>query len=594
METIWLESCASSRAFSSTSSVPKLSFDSLKSRILDDHSVRDASEALSAASAIKLQASNLTSLLQNWDPTKLSEDKCRQLLSVLYGLEKEHLIQKKNCEAVTRGIWEGMEKSRLAALTRGGHHDAGGDGAGSSVSTASSTPSALIFASTNATILERTSLKHRVRSIRLAGSSGTSNGKPTADLFGLGQTFTDTNGIHCYKGQGSLKGKLVDCLTLIVPKTSPSQAMVSAWNCYAAHRSLALATTCVPHAVGVETDDTCVKFNYEFIPSFSLSSLLSNIRSAKPSFVLSESSPLFRHMIRETLISLSLLSSQSPHVLLSAHSLSPTNVMVSRQGTSVRLGRLLWGPVFDVSTGSPRAYFRERECALLKGFGRVLRTLLSPKADSEALKSFIPAQVVTFDVGKLVTEGGGGDDGDNQSIKVFTTSVQIGQRLSLILPPCTNVLSDLHKPAVWHNPILGSVGTAGNPPMYLESNTSMQGCLDVDVRGNGSCVLFATREGVCDIQIPCYDSDGKDKESRGSITIAVEILAQPCSNALSAILRACEKSVDETPEEGYTTLKGLLEHKYFEALGVGDLEEVMTDYERVFEGGKNMGGRSVL
>ena len=231
-ETIWLESCASSRAFSAsstTTSPPRLSFAALKSRLLSMHLVPNASSSLSAASAIKLQASNLTRLLNNWDPSTLDEEKCRQLLSVLHGLEKDHLVQQMECEELVNEISDKMETKRLRSLTNTSTCENGGSNGGSNDSQKDSQKDShntggnpLMFYTANITLLEKASLKHTVRSVRITGATATSSGKAVTDVYGFGQTFTDTNHIHAYRGQGSLKGNLVDVLTLMVPKTKVS------------------------------------------------------------------------------------------------------------------------------------------------------------------------------------------------------------------------------------------------------------------------------------------------------------------------------------------------------------------------------------
>lgn len=84
--------------------------------------------------------------------------------------------------------------------------------------------------------------------------------------------------------------------------------------------------------------------------------------------------------------------------------------------------------------------------------------------------------------------------------------------------------------------------------------------LEVDARGNASVVLFASRAGLCDIQIPFYDPALKDvPNAMCTLTIACEVTPAPCSNGLSAVMRACRDSGNET--ENFTTLSGLLDHK---------------------------------
>ena len=61
-------------------------------------------------------------------------------------------------------------------------------------------------------------------------------------------------------------------------------------------------------------------------------------------------------------------------------------------------------------------------------------------------------------------------------------------------------------------------------------------------------------------------------------------------------MRACEEAGRENEGGGGTTLKKLREHKYFKALGVQELEEVMSEYEELFMGelAKETKGTSVL
>lgn len=130
-------------------------------------------------------------------------------------------------------------------------------------------------------------------------------------------------------------------MTLVIPKTKVSPAALTAvWNSFAAHKSLSLASTCVPHAMGYEDDgegengqrdfsfaryllhglappltqilppvaELC--FHFEHIPAKSLSRLLSDSRFDMPTFKMDEFSPLYRHWAREILISLSQLQEQ--------------------------------------------------------------------------------------------------------------------------------------------------------------------------------------------------------------------------------------------------------------------------------------------
>ena len=72
----------------------------------------------------------------------------------------------------------------------------------------------------NVTIVEKAAIKHRVKSVRYHGATSERKGKVSRDSFGFGQTFTDTNRIHCYKGQGSYKGKVRACELRLQAKVS--------------------------------------------------------------------------------------------------------------------------------------------------------------------------------------------------------------------------------------------------------------------------------------------------------------------------------------------------------------------------------------
>ena len=149
------------------------------------------------------------------------------------------------------------------------------------------------------------------RSVRYHGANSERKGKVANDAFGFGQTYTDTNRIHCYRGQGSYKGKLVDLMTLVVPKTKVSSgSLTAAWNGYSAHKSLALAPTCVPHAMGFEDDGEEMHFHYEHIPARSLSRIMFERRRKLGTFKLDEFSPIYRHWARELLASLCQLHEQ--------------------------------------------------------------------------------------------------------------------------------------------------------------------------------------------------------------------------------------------------------------------------------------------
>ena len=376
-------------------------------------------------------------------------------------------------------------------------------------------------------------------------------------------------------------------------QVSPA-AFTSAWNSYSAHRSLALASTCVPQAMGVSDNGEEISFHYEHIPARSLSSLMYDCRVRKPQFVLGENSALFRHWAREVLISLEQLSSQCPFVLLNAHSIGPENFMVARQGTSARLGRLLWGNIFDPSVGAtPSEFFRERECALLRGFGKILRALLSCEREEDSVTRFVPDGDVVFDGKKMIADEQSSGDligaGQSSAPLVFPATVQVGQRLIIKLPPVNTVplvLNDsggnLGQKVAWQKAVVGKVGGTGEKgegvPMQVVSNT-MKNVLEIDAWGNAVIEVFACKAGLCEICIPFYDPSLKEDEVKGScmLSVACEVVEQPCSHGLSAIMRGC-MGVGGSK----MTLKVLLAHKYFESLSVGDLEQVMSAYESHF------------
>ena len=142
--------------------------------------VSESSQALSAAKALKLQAQNLTSLLNNWDPRKLDEEKCRQLLAVLYGVEKKHLEIKEKCGGVVQDIFRKMESTRLQSLTSNLSEDSIQQGVSTSNSSSLSNP--MMFYRQNIAIIEKASLKHKVRSVRVHGATATNKGKTSTDM----------------------------------------------------------------------------------------------------------------------------------------------------------------------------------------------------------------------------------------------------------------------------------------------------------------------------------------------------------------------------------------------------------------------------
>ena len=347
-------------------------------------------------------------------------------------------------------------------------------------------------------------------------------------------------------------------MTLVVPKTKVSSgSLTSAWNGYSAHKSLALAPTCVPHAMGFEDDGEEMHFHYEHIPARSLSRVMHERRKKLGTFKLDEYSPIYRHWARELLASLCQLHEQCPHVLLNAYDIGPENCMIARQGTSVRLGRLLWGPVFDPTASSkgssPKVFFRERECALLRGFGKTLRAMLSWEKEKESKKKFIPDASFSFDIGKCFADQSD-ENFDPSAPIVFPTSVQVGQRLVIELPATAtvpNVQYDtgaLGANILWHKPILGRVGgsSSGACPMQVVNENAVRRTLESDVSGNSQCVLYASKAGLCDIQIPFYDPSLEVMPNANcTITVACEVVPPPCSSVLKAIMGACVEAKDE-------------------------------------------------
>jgi hypothetical protein len=119
-------------------------------------------------------------------------------------------------------------------------------------------------------------------------------------------------------------------------------------------------------------------------------------------------------------------------------------------------------------------------------------------------------------------------------------------------------------------------------------SSSMRKTLPIDIKGNASVTLFASKAGLCDIQIPFYDPSMKKMPNANCmLSIACEIFKPPCSSTLMAVMRACLDSQNQ--KEGFTTLRGLLNHRYFEPLGVKELEDVMSIYETQFAQAKNKG-----
>ena len=223
--------------------------------------------------------------------------------------------------------------------------------------------------------------------------------------------------------------------------------------------------------------------------------------------------------------------------------------------------------------------------------------MLSSEKEEESLKRFVPSDSISVDVGALVEEEFRESDAAAQQPLVFAASVQVGQRLVIKLPPTTTVphvqndsAGALGSNVCWHAPIVGKVGgtSAGNgiakdiPMQVVETNSSgMRKTLPIDIKGNASITLFASKAGLCDIQIPFYDPSMKTMPNANCVlSIACEVVKPPCSSTLMAIMRACLESQNQ--KEGFTTLRGLLDHRYFEALGVKDLEDVMSVYETQF------------
>jgi len=210
--------------------------------------------------------------------------------------------------------------------------------------------------------------------------------------------------------------------------------------------------------------------------------------------------------------------------------------------------------------------------------------------------------------------------GDNDGPIVFPVSLTTGQRLVVKLPPVNSLKTvqqdagnNLGSNVKWHKAVCSNIfessdendgGKRTSPIITVlkegssthftksENGRVTNETLNVDSQGNASVVLLATNPGFCEIKIPFYDPcmDGQPTGKACSITIAAEICDVPCSSTLRAILVACKDSSKET--ENFTTLRSLLEHKFFESLGVGDLANVMSEYEIEFANeGKRKKGR---
>ena len=253
--------------------------------------------------------------------------------------------------------------------------------------------------------------------------------------------------------------------------------------------------------------------------------------------------------------------------------------------------------------------------------------MLSPEREEESVKKFVPDSEVEFGIkAALEAEEVSASqipsavrhshlltpifvqetEFDAKQPLVFPTSVQVGQRLVINLPPTSCVphvqydTGALGSNILWHKPVVGRVGASGNDnvPMQVVNENAVKRTLDSDVKGNAKCILYASKVGLCDIQIPFFDPALKTTPNVNcTVTIACEVVPPPCSSQLTAIMGACQDAQQE--KENFTTFKSLLNHKYFEALGVRELEDVMSMYEADFApngglGGGGGGGVSVL
>jgi len=318
VETIWLEQVASSRSFierTATPPTPELSFADFQNRIIANFQIANGDKAVLSASAVKLQAQNLASLVDAQDPKAMDEEKIRQLLSVMLELEGDHLHMQHVCEQLTSRIEKSMEDTALKALTgsrrnnnninNGSDVDEDGEAldGNSNDTTKNDLPNPLMFYITNLAMIEKASIKHKVRSVRYSGTTSESRGRVTRDTYNFGKNFTGIQNIHAYKTQGTNKGKLVECITLVCPKTKvPPAALASIWDCYSAHKGLALSSTCVPHAMGVDDDDHDLCFCFEHIPARSMSSMIYEKRISQQGYKITERSILYKHWARELLI----------------------------------------------------------------------------------------------------------------------------------------------------------------------------------------------------------------------------------------------------------------------------------------------------
>ena len=78
---------------------------------------RKRQDANSAAVSNNFRTHNSTQYNKHAHNELLRFSQTRQLLSVLYALEKEHLLQEQKCSSLSKRVREKMERTRLKSLT---------------------------------------------------------------------------------------------------------------------------------------------------------------------------------------------------------------------------------------------------------------------------------------------------------------------------------------------------------------------------------------------------------------------------------------------------------------------------------------------
>jgi hypothetical protein len=422
------------------------------------------------------------------------------------------------------------------------------------------------------------------------------------DLYGVAQGLNGQYGIRLYRGtcetreaSTSERDKEREAFIVVVPSSAPHAASSALVHAYLAHRELAQSSGVV-HVLGKDwsASDEALYY-YEFAPGVRLSTLLRPPR--RGALVLREGSLLFRHWAGELLRALSDVQVQCCHV---AHNvrLSTDNVVVSGKGLRLRLAGLQWGPKVSAYREESAEELRQRMRSLMRDFGAILLELLG-------LNGHACWQGGFADMGRALGAEGLARLGHRQAME----GVEVGEGDAVVIE-----LEAQHSRMYTSYEVARPAGPDAEGEERKTVETEEGPVVAVAWEEDSTPLAQATqqltvtglRPGVAKIVCHFQDLEATpDQNPEGVVNILVRVTPVEVSAPLKAMLRSCQIASGVDSTNGGVGMQGsakaylgqgkwrdrfskfwiqdFMSSPYFAKMGDTQLDEVMAEYEALFE-----------